>query len=69
MKKDWTKPKLISLYRGRSQEAVLRACKLENLAVGPGSLPDGAAPGDPLIGDCETGSGNQCYDIDLSAAS
>lgn len=27
MKKEWTKPKLISLYRGRPEEAVLSVCK------------------------------------------
>lgn len=27
MKKEWTKPKLISLYRGRPEEAVLQNCK------------------------------------------
>ena len=27
MKKEWTKPKLIVLFRGRPEEAVLVACK------------------------------------------
>lgn len=27
MKKEWTKPKLIALYRGRPEEAVLGTCK------------------------------------------
>ena len=32
--KEWIKPKLISLYRGRPQEAVLLGCKLEGEAGG-----------------------------------
>ncbi len=36
MKKEWTKPKLISLYRGRPEEAVLESCKLEfEVSAGP----------------------------------
>ena len=36
MKKEWTKPKLISLYRGRPEEAVLLVCKLvEDGGTGP----------------------------------
>ena len=56
MKKDWTKPKLISLYRGRPEEAVLNACKAVFQANGPDNV-------DETTGDCEVGSGNQCKDI------
>ena len=56
MKKDWTKPKLISLYRGRPQEAVLNACKDVYRADGPDYEQSG-------VGDCEVGSGEQCYTI------
>ena len=62
MKKEWTKPKLISLYRGRPQEAVLNACKVLAIESGP------AVGGEPpeVAGDCEVGSGVQCYDISTS---
>ncbi len=37
MKKEWTKPKLISLYRGRPEEAVLTGCKTAlQVREGPG---------------------------------
>ena len=37
MKKVWSKPKLISLYRGRPEEAVLGTCKDPSTGgVGPG---------------------------------
>ncbi len=35
MKKVWKKPKLIVLYRGRPEEAVLQSCKALNVR-GPG---------------------------------
>jgi hypothetical protein len=34
-KKHWEKPKLIVLFRGRPEEAVLQVCK-SNTAAGPG---------------------------------
>ena len=40
MKKEWSKPKLISLYRGRPEEAVLGTCKTETAGV-PTSDPGG----------------------------
>ena len=55
MKKDWTKPKLISLYRGRPGEAVLNACKLSVDHIGPDDT--------TTIQSCEAGS-NQCKVID-----
>jgi hypothetical protein len=33
MKKAWSKPTLITLFRGRPEEAVLLACKTENDGV------------------------------------
>jgi hypothetical protein len=50
MQKEWAKPKIISLYRGRPEEAVLSACKCEITGI-PG--PDG------LGVDCD-GDGNDC---------
>ena len=49
MKKEWTKPKLISLYRGRPQEAVLTVCKTTSgTQSGPGEpLFEGCAPTGP----------------------
>ena len=36
MKKEWSKPKLISLYRGRPEEAVLGTCKAPGVgSAGP----------------------------------
>ena len=36
MKKPWKKPKLIVLFRGRPEEAVLQACKAAT-TMGPGA--------------------------------
>jgi hypothetical protein len=46
MRKEWTKPKLISLYRGRPEEAVLAGCKIN---TAPTSGPDV----DPILRGCE----------------
>jgi hypothetical protein len=35
MKKQWTKPQIVVLHRGRPEEAVLVVCKIANRA-GPG---------------------------------
>ena len=35
MKKKWAKPKLISLFRGRPEEAVLALCKATETQAGP----------------------------------
>jgi hypothetical protein len=35
-KKSWKKPKLIVLFRGRPEEAVLQVCK-SNSSIGPGT--------------------------------
>jgi len=35
-KKKWETPKLICLYRGRPEEAVLATCKYQGYGVGPG---------------------------------
>jgi hypothetical protein len=51
MKKDWTKPKLISLYRGHPEEAVLSTCKSEDAAVAG-----------PLGVDCDGSGGADCLD-------
>jgi hypothetical protein len=51
LKKEWTKPKLVSLYRGRPEESVLSACKTVDGVPGP----------DGLGIDCD-GSGNDCLD-------
>ena len=51
--KEWIKPKLISLYRGRPQEAVLLGCKLDG-ALGTGQPSpggEGAPPDDQWV-DC-----------------
>ena len=41
MKKEWQKPKLIILYRGRPDEAVLTHCKHKNVPpVNPASYHD-----------------------------
>ena len=53
MKKEWTKPKLVSLYRGRPEESVLSSCKTSATGV-PG--PDG------LGYDCD-GGGNDCLEL------
>ena len=54
--KTWVKPKLISLYRGRPEEAVLGMCKEVALFAGPS---DGA--------DCVgTPPGAQCQEIAIS---
>ena len=37
-KKKWETPKLICLYRGRPEEAVLAACKLSTASTGPGNF-------------------------------
>ncbi len=36
-KKKWETPKLICLYRGRPEEAVLTGCKLAVAQLGPGA--------------------------------
>ena len=48
-KKKWETPKLICLYRGRPEEAVLVGCKI--IATQPG--PDGI---------CISGGGKKCKD-------
>ena len=59
MKKDWTKPKLISLYRGRPEEAVLNACKAQVLFTGP----DEVTGIDDCTGSPGGGGGDQCQEI------
>ena len=57
--KEWTKPKLISLYRGRPQEAVLLGCKLDD-ALGSGlPTPTGDPPNDQWV-DCTIESPELC---------
>jgi len=48
-KKKWETPKLICLYRGRPEEAVLAACK-------GGEIPTTG----PQTGGCRTWQGQQC---------
>jgi len=44
-KKKWETPKLICLYRGRPEEAVLTNCKVSDGAAGPsGFCISGAGP-------------------------
>ena len=53
MKKEiWKKPKLVVLFRGRPEEAVLQVCK-SNTVAGPGT------------GNCDTGGGgyNPCSTV------
>ena len=35
--KKWITPKLVILYRGRPEEAVLQACKYSAASTGPGN--------------------------------
>ncbi|MQY69731.1 MAG: hypothetical protein GH145_02560 [Firmicutes bacterium] len=46
-KKKWETPKLICLYRGRPEEAVLTGCKVTGGATGPNGF-------------CVSGSGPKC---------
>ena len=46
-KKKWETPKLICLYRGRPEEAVLTGCKLSPGSPGPDGI-------------CESGGGRKC---------
>ncbi len=62
MRKEWTKPKLISLYRGRPEEAVLLGCKLDGAASGPRDI-DGELGGGV---DCDVGPINDCQLIGQS---
>ncbi len=52
-KKKWETPKLICLYRGRPEEAVLQSCKIS-------ATPGGGAYG-PNSGKCW--SGTSCKDM------
>jgi hypothetical protein len=52
MKKEWTKPKLVSLYRGRPEESVLSACKDAGGVPGP----------DGLGVNCDSGGANDCLE-------
>ncbi len=49
--KEWIKPKLISLYRGKPQEAVLLGCKIEGAGGEPTPGVDPDPPADQWI-DC-----------------
>ena len=55
MKQTYTKPsvKRIELV---ADQAVLTACKVQEQAPGPNYVPG-------VIGDCEVGSGVQCYEF------
>ena len=37
MKKEWTKPKLVVLFRARADESVLGFCKVTDVEEGPGT--------------------------------
>jgi hypothetical protein len=52
MKKVWSKPKLISLYRGRPEEAVLAVCK--DATGTPGFPTDQSCVGGPECQDAGT---------------
>lgn len=56
MKRVWSKPKLISLYRGKPEEAVLGNCKTE--ALYPGPTGGGDCVGSPPGGQCQTIGGS-----------
>lgn len=60
--KEWTKPKLISLYRGKPQEAVLFGCKIEGTGGQP--VPSGDPPDDQWL-DCDV-TGDDCRLADAS---
>ena len=65
--KEWIKPKLISLYRGKPQEAVLFGCKIEGVGGQPDPTPIGDPdPPDDQWLDCDAGPIDDCKLADQS---
>jgi hypothetical protein len=52
MKRNWIKPELIVLRKGKTQEAVLTVCKAVTVSGRPETGTSGQTCGNPNVGSC-----------------